>query len=127
MHGAVRFLLGVVACAGTAALLCVFLREEGDIKRVAPVICLQVVIAMSLLVGRLAGMIGSIVASLTFALFLFPPYGSLAIESPAERVILTSFQFISLGVALMARRRPRDTMAPAMSLNAWIRDFLNGG
>jgi hypothetical protein len=73
----VKNLLGVGFCATTAALLSFFLRDSANVRFVAPVICLQVVIFVSLLWGRTTGMVGSLVAVVIIAVFLFPPFDSI--------------------------------------------------
>ena len=76
--------LGVGFCLATAGLLSFFLKDSENIRFVAPIICLQVVILVSLLWGRVTGLIGALLATLTFTLFLFPPIGSFAIRDTVE-------------------------------------------
>jgi K+-sensing histidine kinase KdpD len=115
-----KSLFGIAACAGTAVLLTIFLKDGADVRPAAPAICLQVVIFASVYWGRLSGIIGSITASLTFDIFLFPPIGSMAIRDPTELAMLTLFQLAALGVFLISPRnscselwvsfRPRPTI-----------------
>ena len=44
-------------------------------------------------------MIGATVASLIFAVVLFPPVGSLAVHEHGDRIILTSFQMGAIVVS----------------------------
>jgi len=74
-------------CAVTAALLSAYLKDGENVRFVAPVICLQVVMLVALRWGRVTGLIGSLLACLIFAAFLFPPNG-LAIQDVTERVML---------------------------------------
>ena len=104
MRPSLKSLFGIAACAGTAVLLTIFLKDGEDIRPAAPAICLQAVIFASVYWGRLSGIIGSITASLTFAIFLFPPTGSLVIRDPTERVMLTLFQLAALGVFFISPR-----------------------
>lgn len=104
MRTNLKSLLGIAACVGTAVLLTVFLKDGADIRPAAPAICLQVVIFASVYWGRLSGIIGSITASLTFDIFLFPPIGSIAIRDPIELAMLTLFQLAALGVFLISPR-----------------------
>jgi hypothetical protein len=69
--GSLRGSLGVGFCVATAALLSAYLKDGENVRFVAPVICLQVVI----------------LASVIFAVFLFPPNG-LAIQDVTERIML---------------------------------------
>jgi K+-sensing histidine kinase KdpD len=94
--------LGVVLCTFIAALLSVLLTDGPETRLAAPAICLQGVIVTSLFCGRLAGLIGSATAGLTFALWLFPPIGSLAISNPADRLVLTLFQLTAVLAALLS-------------------------
>jgi len=72
----------------------------------APMICLQAVIVAALFWGRVPGFVGALAAGLTFAIWLFPPIGSLAIQNPADRIILLLFQLAGLGVVFLSPRRP---------------------
>jgi K+-sensing histidine kinase KdpD len=89
-------LLGVGFCVATAAMLSFFLKDSENIRFVAPIICLQVVILVSLLWGRVTGLIGTLLATLTFTLFLFPPIGSFAIHDTVESLML----FVLIGSSL---------------------------
>jgi K+-sensing histidine kinase KdpD len=113
-RGAMRInlksLFGIAACVGTAVLLTIFLKDGGDVRPVAPAICLQAVIFASVYWGRLSGIIGSVTASLTFDIFLFPPIGSFVIQNPTERVMLTLFQLAALGVFLISPRNSCSDM-----------------
>jgi len=74
-------------CAATAALLSAYLKDGENVRFVAPAICLQVVILVSLKWGRVTGLVGSLLACLIFAIFLFPRNG-IAIQDTTERVML---------------------------------------
>jgi K+-sensing histidine kinase KdpD len=110
MRTSLKSIFGIAACAGTAVLLTVFLKDGEDIRPAAPAICLQAVIFTSVYWGRLSGIIGSITASLTFAIFLFPPIGSMAIHDPTERVMLTLFQLAALVVFFISPRNSCSDM-----------------
>ena len=74
-------------CVATAALLSAYLKDGENVRFVAPVICLQVVILVSLYWGRVTGLVGSVLSSLIFAIYLFPPHG-IAIQDGTERAML---------------------------------------
>jgi hypothetical protein len=93
--------LGVAICAGTAFLLSIFLSDGGESRLAAPVLCLLVAISTSSYFGRLSGFIGSVVASLTCALLLFPPVGSFVVHDPAARTMLILCQLTAVGVLLI--------------------------
>ena len=111
MHHALRCSLGVALCIATAVLLCVFLKDSADLRLVAPAICLQIVIVASLHWGRLAGLMGTVLAGFILALFLFPPIGSLAIYDATERLMLTGFEACSVLVVLLVPRSSRSEVA----------------
>jgi two-component system sensor histidine kinase KdpD len=98
--------LGLAACSVAASLLIIVLQDGRDVRLAAPAVCLQVVILTALFFGRWPALIGSVLASLTFALFLFPPLGSLAIDDPRERAALTLFQLFSVFVAYLSPSTP---------------------
>lgn len=104
MRPNLKSLLGIAACIGTAVVLTIFLKDGEDVRPAAPAICLQAVIFVSVYWGRFSGIIGSIAASLTFDIFLFPPIGSMAIHDPTERFMLTLFQLAALAVFLLSPR-----------------------
>jgi K+-sensing histidine kinase KdpD len=110
MRTNLKLLFGIAACVGTAVLLTIFLKDGEDVRPAAPAICLQAVIFASVYWGRLSGIIGSITASLTFDIFLFPPIGSMAIHDPIERVMLTLFQLAALGVFFISPRNSCSEM-----------------
>ncbi|KAA6465170.1 DUF4118 domain-containing protein [Acidobacteria bacterium AB60] len=97
-----KTLAGIAVCAATAFSLTVFLRDGATIRLAAPAICIQVVIIIALFWGRTSAFIGAIIAGMTFALFLYPPYGHLWIRDPAERVSLTLFELAALCVVLLS-------------------------
>jgi len=102
----VRFVLqtmaGVAACTATAAVLTILLRDGATIRLAAPVICIQTVIIAAMFWGRLSALMGAIVAGVTFALWLYPPYGHLWINDPGERITLTLFELAALCVVVLA-------------------------
>lgn len=103
MRSVLNSIVGIVACAGTAALLSVFLSDShGEIKLAGPIICLMAVIATSVLLGRLAGLFGSAAATLMLALFLFPPVGSFVVNDHSSRTVLLVTQFAAIFVVIVS-------------------------
>ena len=102
MRKTLKSILGVFLCTCTAILLSALLIDGPGTRFAGPVICLQCVILTSLFFGRLAGLIGSVMAGLTFALCLFPPLGSLAIGSQADLVALMLFQCTAAVAVLLS-------------------------
>jgi K+-sensing histidine kinase KdpD len=129
MRTNLKSFFGITACVGTAVLLTIFLRDGEDVRPAAPAICLQAVIFASVYWGRLSGIIGSVSASLTFDIFLFPPIGSMAIRDPLERAMLMLFQLAALGVFLISPRNSCIEMGRRIrprrgDLDASVRRFL---
>ena len=91
---------------GLAVFLSFLLNDGGEVKLAAPVLCLLVLIPTSFYFGRLAGFIGSIAAGITLALLLFPPVGSLDIQEPAARVVMTLSQIVAMAVVVCSRAIP---------------------
>lgn len=107
MRPAVKFIAGMAVCPAAAVFLTFYLRGGDTIKLAAPAICLQIVIVTALFLGRVPAMIGAVLAGFTFALLLYPPYGSLWIHDPTERIVITLFQLVALIVALVSPRKSR--------------------
>lgn len=124
MRITLKKLAGTAVCAGTALSLTLFLRDGATIRLAAPVICIQVVIITALFSGRLSALIGAIIAGMTFALWLYPPYGHLWIHDPAERVTLTLFELAALGVVRLSPPGP-SRPTPYQRRSAW--GFLSLG
>jgi K+-sensing histidine kinase KdpD len=95
----------MAVCPAVAVFLTFFLRGGDTIRLAAPAICLQLVIVTALFLGRVPAMIGAVLAGFTFALLLYPPYGSLWIHDPTERIVITLFQLAALVVALISPRK----------------------
>jgi K+-sensing histidine kinase KdpD len=109
-----------VACSGVALLLCVLMNDGWEFRVAAPMLCLQAVIVVSLLWGRMAGLSGAIGAGITFAIWLFPPLGRLAIRTPEDRVILCLFQLMALAIVLLSPRDPsRELLGTRVAGSMW--------
>src|SRR5512141_3269300 len=80
--------IGVVLCAWAAAMACFFFHDRG-LKYAVPVLFLLVVPMVAIRCGALAGILGSIVAALIFAVFLYQPLGSVYIVSKDARMNLS--------------------------------------
>ena len=114
----IKTLAGIAVCAATALSLTMFLRDGTTIRLAAPAICIQAVIITALFWGRTSAFIGAIIAGVTFALWLYPPYGHLWVRDPAERVTLTLFELAALCVV---RLTPPDSSrtAPQNGGGSW--------
>ena len=107
---ALRSSLGVAFCTSTALLLSLFQRDTADFRTACLGVCLLAVAVTSLFFGRWAAIIGSASVSLTLAIWLFPPIGSVAVNNPAERQMLLLFQIGAIAAALLSQDKPHGTM-----------------
>ena len=76
--------IGVLICGWTAALLS-FIFHDLSSKAVVPIAFLFIVVLVSIRCGILSGVLGSAVAALIFATFLYAPLGSPQIASATAR------------------------------------------
>ena len=106
MSTALKCCFGFAVCTGVALFLSKFLSDGGEIRLAAPALCLLVVISTSMYWGRLAGLIGSVAASLTLAYLLYPPDNSFAVQEPAAQIVLILFQLSAIGAVLITPRHP---------------------
>jgi K+-sensing histidine kinase KdpD len=79
--------IGIVICAWSAALLCLLFHGH-RIGTAVPIGFLGIVTLVAMRCGLTAGLIGSTVAALIFAVFLYQPLGSVAVASPGARMNL---------------------------------------
>src|SRR5215469_5224268 len=84
-----------IPCSALALALSLFFRDAAA-KRVVPAIFLLALVAVAYLFGRLASLLAAIAAVLIFAVFLFEPYGSLAVDKATDRVELLCFAVFAL-------------------------------
>src|SRR5271169_6795329 len=111
MHFGLRSCLGVLICTGVAVFLSIYLNDGREIRLAAPVICLLVLICTASYCGRMSGLIGSLIASVVLALCLFPPFGSLAIQEPAARIVMTLCQLCAIAVVVCYPPDPGSKLA----------------
>ncbi len=79
-----KSIIGSSVCVGVAVLSVLFFRGQAGAD-VLPLLFLAVVLLVALYFGMLAGLVGSVASALVFAVFLFPPIGSVVIQDSAER------------------------------------------
>jgi hypothetical protein len=107
---ALKSFLGFAFCTSTAAVLSLFQHDTADFRTACLGVCLLAVAVTSLLFGRLAALIGSASITLTLAVWLFPPIGSIAINNPAERQMLLLFQAGAVAAALLSQNEAQRAM-----------------
>ena len=104
MTASTKLFAGVFVCVVGAVLLSLTFNDDTSIRALALLMCLVVVLVTALFCGRWAAILGGIAASLTFAVLLFPPFGSLQIKDHAERVMLVLFQLTAAAVSFLGPR-----------------------
>ncbi|HWR16658.1 MAG TPA: DUF4118 domain-containing protein [Terriglobales bacterium] len=83
-------LIGIVICAWGAVMLCLFFRVQHTkaMLPMLPIAFLVLVILVAMRCGISAGVLGSIVSALIFAVFLYQPLGSVEVADKAARSTL---------------------------------------
>jgi K+-sensing histidine kinase KdpD len=76
--------IGIMICAWSAALMS-FVFHNRSAKVVVPIAFLAIVLLVSIRCGVLAGVLGSVVATLIFAVFLYAPLGSPQVSDKSAR------------------------------------------
>jgi hypothetical protein len=99
---------GTAVCVASAIALSFLLNDDARIRLVGPLIGLLVVVATSFLCGRLAAIVGGSAASLAFAVFLFPPFGSIVVHDLDGRIELVAFQIAVVLFAYLTPPLPHD-------------------
>ncbi len=111
----ISWLLGAAISGFVAALLILLLR--GTPRSVlVPVVFLVVIILCARYFGLLAGILGSVLATTLFALFLFEPYGSLEISDhqALSNLALMLFAGIALSYANAGQVEDRTIPPPRL-------------
>ena len=125
-----KFLLTTTLYACVAFAMSVLFRDFAA-KAAVPVTFLLSLVPVALIAGRMASLVAAIVASFIFALYLFEPYGSLAIHSTVDQIELLCFGVASVGVALfspnpqaLANKDTQDSSGHAPYCSLESRDTL---
>ncbi len=87
-HRALRRSLSGALLCGPSAIVAAYLFREYSFSLYLPLGFIAVLLGTTILWGRVAGIVGSIVSAITFMVFLFAPVGSLAVSNTAARVNL---------------------------------------
>ncbi len=82
-----RWAGGVAGCA-TAAVVAVLLARGSSLGSLVPLLFLAVLLPCARYFGALAGVVGSLVSALIFAIFLYQPIGSIEIVNQSARTNL---------------------------------------
>ncbi len=76
--------VAVVLLAGSAGLACIALAASAT-RNLVPAAFVVAVVLVALRFGALAGILGSVAGAAIFARWLYPPLGSLRVESAVAR------------------------------------------
>lgn len=82
-HPLARTLLGTIASATAAALVCAAARHHT--AGWLPIAFVIVVLVIAQVFGATAGILGSIIAAVIFAVWLYPPLGRVGVQDSAAR------------------------------------------
>jgi K+-sensing histidine kinase KdpD len=106
----IAWLLGTVISVAVAALF--ILTARGTHRSLmAPIVFLAVIIVCARYFGVVAGILGSVITTLLFAVFLFSPYGSLRVQD--SQALLNLGLLLFAGIALSyANAAPKKETAP---------------
>lgn len=111
--GRLRWILGSLLCAGTAGFM-TLLYEGRAGRENLPLVFLVVITLAAIYFGVAAGITGSISAALIFALFLFPPLGSLRVGDDQARSNVGWMLLGGIAVSyLLASRPPSNSIPPS--------------
>ena len=100
MRTKVKLITGIVVCC-CAAILLSWVMKDPDTRLAAPLLCIFVVFLVAFRWGRAAAILGAAAANLIFAMFLFPPVGSIRISELDERMALVVLQSSAVFAALL--------------------------
>ena len=97
--------IGVLLCCSAAFAASVGFRDYVS-KSSLPLVFIAVVTVIALRFGSLAGILSSCASAAIFALFLFPPIGSLRIQDVQQRTNLGWFLVAGLSVSFLFANSP---------------------
>jgi K+-sensing histidine kinase KdpD len=98
-------LLGIMICGWSAALMTLLFHGRNS-RILLPIAFLVIVLLVSIRYGVAAGVLGSAVATLVFAVFLYAPLGSPLVESKAARTNLGWFVLGGLTISYLLGSTP---------------------
>lgn len=107
MSGLWKHIVSVVLGGLLAFALAIFFRDYPG-KRAVPAIFVLVLVLIAHLAGRLASLLAALVGGLVFAVYLFEPYGHLAVASATDRIILSGFVLVALVLAYVSPYAKRN-------------------
>jgi K+-sensing histidine kinase KdpD len=75
---------GTGMCTATAGFVTLMFRGS-SFKTILPILFLAIIVFCAVRFGRVAGLLGTVIAARIFAVFLFEPTPSLGVADPAQR------------------------------------------
>ena len=93
-------LIGALICGSGAAVVSIF-SASYNWRVAVPLMFTAVLLLIASLFGLRAGVLGTLLAALIFAAFLFTPLGSVRVSSDAARANLGWMLLIGLGFSLL--------------------------
>ena len=106
MSRTLKVIAGTAVCTFTAIALAVTLQDAGELRMAAMAVCFIAVIATAILAGRLAASLGALFSAIVFAVWLFPPIGSVTISEPHGLKGVIVFLLVSVTIASIAKPDP---------------------
>ncbi len=103
--GKVRPVVGILICAACASLFALFFNGHAG-RVIVPIIFLCVVFLVAVRYGVSAGVLGSVLATLIFATFLFAPLGSPQVDNKAARSNLAWLVLGGLAISYLLGSTP---------------------
>jgi K+-sensing histidine kinase KdpD len=114
-HG-IAWLLGTVISIAIATLLILTVRGTHR-SGMVPVVFLVVIMLCARYFGVVAGILGSLITTMLFAIFLFSPYGSLRVHDPQALWDLGLLLFAGIALSY-ANAAPKEKTSPAQGLKS---------
>jgi K+-sensing histidine kinase KdpD len=100
---------GLAICTG-AAVSTAIIFDQTPWRGIVPIIFLIVILALAILFGTAAGIIGTLVSAMIFAYWLYPPIGNLAVQNAGARSSLAWMLLGGLVISYLLAPgfKPRD-------------------
>jgi len=102
-------LTGLVLCAA-AAITTAVIFDNTPWRGLVPVFFLIVILALAILCGTTAGIVGTLISAMIFAYWLYPPIGNFAVQNAGSRSSLAWMLLGGLVISYLLAPgfKPRD-------------------
>jgi len=100
---------GLALCAMAAATTAITF-DQTPWRGMVPLVFLIVILALAILCGTAAGIVGTLISALIFAYWLYPPIGNLAVQNAGARSSLAWMLLGGLVISYLLAPgfKPRD-------------------